>query len=290
MTDALVLRFGKIKGEGHLLAAARHNKRELQAKHGATSHINARLSHMNYCIAGEKAASAITAKAERMQSDAGITKPRKDAVQAIEVLFSLPIAKIGDQERYFADCTRWIGERFGQANILSSDVHLDEAMPHCHVLVMPLRNGRMQGSSMIGGLAQLLAIREDFHSKVGTLYGLSKGMPRLTGQRKKTLAENVIKRLLSDSDPVTRSRIWLAVRDAIERDPGPVAMAIGMDIPPAPHKSFVEIFTGSGTRTSEDKKTYRLSKPPDAANPTLCRFPPSSPLSEASAPHANEHR
>ena len=290
MTDALFLRFGKIKGSGHLLAAARHNKRELQAEHGASGYIDASLTRLNYCIAGEQTAQAINARAQRMRADVGATKLRRDAVQAIEVLFSLPVDRISVRERYFADCTRWIGERFGHDNILSSDVHLDEAMPHCHVLVMPLRNGRMQGSGMIGGRKQLIAIREDFHSKVGTLYGLSKGMPRLTGQRKKTVAENVIERLLSDSDALTRSCIWLTVRNAIERDPGPFAVALGLDIPPASSKSFVEIFTGSGARTSEDSKAYRLPTPKDVTKPTLCRFPPSIPLAAASAPYANEHQ
>ena len=119
MTDVLFLRFGKLTGSGRLLVAARHNKRELQAERGADGHINASLSNLNYCVAGEPTPDAINAKAKRMRSDAGITTVRRDAVQAIEALFSLPVGSSVDHRRYFEDCTHWAGAQFGHDNILS---------------------------------------------------------------------------------------------------------------------------------------------------------------------------
>lgn len=276
MTDVLFLHFGKLTGSGRLLAAARHNKRALQAEHGASAQINARLSHLNYCVAGEQTPQAICEKSKRMRTDAKIGTLRRDAVQAIEALFSLPVGTSVDHHRYFEDCTRWAAKRFGQDNILSSDVHLDEAAPHCHVLVMPLRDSRMNGSAMIGGPKQLNATLDDFFVKVGNLYGLSRATGRMSKSDKLDLAATVIKRLLSDSDGATRSRAWGSIRNAIQRDPGPFAATLGIEIPTAKGKSFVEIFTGTGKRTSEDKKHIAFA-PQTNAKPNLCRFLPSAP-------------
>jgi hypothetical protein len=52
MKGALFLAFKKIKGGGHVLAAASHNKRERQRERGATKNIDAQRSTLNYCLAG----------------------------------------------------------------------------------------------------------------------------------------------------------------------------------------------------------------------------------------------
>ena len=62
-----------------------------------------------------------------MMRNAGITKLRKDAVKAIEIVFSLPVEPNLDQRRYFEDCLSWAAGQFGGAgNVLAADVHLDE--------------------------------------------------------------------------------------------------------------------------------------------------------------------
>jgi len=258
-------------GSGHILVAARHNKRAIQAEHGADGHINALRSRLNYSLRGESTPEAINAMAKRMMQNAGIVKVRKDAVRCIEVLFSLPFASAINQREYFERCTHWAGERFGHDNLLASDVHLDEACPHCHVLILPLRDGRMVGSDMVGGRAQLIATRKHFHENVARLYGLSLE-PRLRGAPKAALALAVTKRLLSDGDPTTRSSVWQLVRDTIARDPAPFALALNvvLPVPKQKTKSVVAIFTGTGRKTSEDRKPigFALHQTP---NPILCR-------------------
>ena len=258
-------------GSGHVLAAARHNKRAIQAEQGANSHINALRSRLNYSLRGESTPEAISASAKRMMQDAGIVKLRKDAVRCIEVLFSLPFASPIDQREYFERCTHWAGERFGHDNLLSSDVHLDEACPHCHVLILPLRDRRMVGSDMVGRRAQLIATRKHFHENVAHLYGLSLE-PRLRGAVKTALATAVTKRLISDGDPITRSSVWQVVRDAIARDPAPYAQTLNVVLPTPKqkNKSVVAIFTGTGKKTSEDRKPIGVARP-QKPNPMLCR-------------------
>lgn len=273
MSHSSFLSFGRLNnGSGHILVAARHNKRAIQAEKGAGSHIDAGRSRLNFCLRGESTPEAINDVARRMMDAAGIVKLRKDAVRAIEVLFSLPFKSTIDPRAYFEDCTHWAGERFGHGNILSSDVHLDESCPHCHVLILPLRDGRMVGSSMIGGRAQLIETRKHFNDNVATLYGLRLEQ-RLRGATKEALAETITKRLASDSDPVTRSPLWQTVRDAIARDPAPFALALNIQLPTenAKAKTVAAIFTGTGKRTNEDKNPIGFARP-QKAKPMLCRL------------------
>mgnify|MGYP000978886032 CR=1 FL=1 len=287
MSGNLFVNLAKLKGSGHLLIAARHNKRETQAEHGASSAIDPQRSRLNYCLAGEATAAAVTDKATRLRKQAGVTRIRRDAVQAIEVLFSLPFKSTIDPSRYFADCTRWAGDQFGHNNILSSDVHLDEAAPHCHVLIVPLHEGAMRGSALVGGPHQLRATRDDFFAKVGSQYGLSAKSERLTGKRKQITSDAVLKRLESDSDAATRSKVWPIIQQVVASDPGPFAQALCIDLPPAtPAKSWTDIFTGTGKKTLEDRKTYRLPRPVGASKPILCRLPASDAVSASKA--ANE--
>jgi Plasmid recombination enzyme len=275
MKNSLFLAFAKLKGGGRLLAAARHNKRELQNERRAASHIDARRSSMNYCLAGEITAKGIDNAAKQMLADAGIATLRKDAVRVIEAVFSLPSKSEIDHRAYFTDCTRWVGERFGVANVLSSDVHLDEAAPHCHVLFVPLVDGRMRGSDLLGGRARLAELANDFQANIATLYGLPRRVPKLAGEKKHALAEMIVKRLLSDSDGATTSKVWQSIRDAIENDAEPFAAQLGIDRPQLEtkpkRKSFVETMTGKGKRTTEDNNRIGFARAPRASNPILCR-------------------
>jgi Plasmid recombination enzyme len=274
MKNSLFLKFRKIKSDGRVFAAGRHNKRELQHERGAESHIDARRSELNYCLAGEITARGVRDAAMRAIAATGRTM-RKDGVRVVEVVFSLSRNSTIDHRSYFADCTQWVGERFGDANILSSDVHLDESAPHCHVLFLPLVGGRMRGSDLLGGRASLVEFADDFHEKVASLYGLSRRVPKLSGAQREMLAKSVLERLRSDCDPATRSRIWVTFIEAIESDPEPFAAHLEIDIPEpvtrSKRKSLAETMTGAGKRTSEDRNPLRFAAKPKTSNHLLCK-------------------
>ena len=76
------------------------------------------------------------------------TKPRKDAV----LMASFVIGSDGEffksltqerQEDFFAECTRYFADKYGEENIISAIVHVDETTPHLHLNLMPIRNGRL---------------------------------------------------------------------------------------------------------------------------------------------------
>jgi hypothetical protein len=178
MSSSQFLRLKTLSGNGKLLAAARHNKRVIQREIGAAGHIDATKMHLNYALLGDATPEAVAAKAKSILQSLGITKLRKNAVIAIEIVFSLPVHAQIDHRAYFTDCLTWAAGQFGADNLLSVDVHLDEAAPHCHILLLPLLGGRMRGSDVMGNRQALQARQTSFYEQVSQRYGLLK--PRST--------------------------------------------------------------------------------------------------------------
>jgi Plasmid recombination enzyme len=267
MTHA-VLRVAKLKGRRIIVTAAKHNCREIAAERGAHSHIDASRIALNYAIRGGETSSAIVAQAAQRMATAGIdaARLRKDAVRGIEFLFSPSRDAQLDHRAFFTACTDWAAQRFGGAdNLVSSIVHVDEALPHCHVLIVPISGGRMVGSDMLGAGAHFASVLQDFQEKVCVPYGLQPPPRKLWGAAKAALANAVIRALESNSDAALRSTLWQSIREAIEREPDPFALAYGVAMPmlaPAkPGKSLVEIMTGKGKRTAEDRNPIGFARP-----------------------------
>lgn len=248
MAASHLFRLGKVKGKNGILEALKHNRRELQTERGAPANIDASRSHLNYVLHGDGDAQTIAIHAKVQMLKAGIEEPRKNAVMAVEVLFSLPIDRHQQDTRpFFNDCYHWTLKTFA-GELLSFDVHLDEAAPHAHALILPLINGRMQGSDgVIGGIGSLTRYRQKFHLEVASKHGLSKrSYTRLNTTDRQSVGREVLKRLNSDS--VRKSVVWAWVRDAIMADPIPCAEVLGIEIAPAQKKQkhFVDIKRSRG--------------------------------------------
>jgi hypothetical protein len=244
----------RLKGDlGSITKAANHNKRT----HGAAS-ADPMLSHLNISLRGPITAKEVTALAKQLLQGANVRLPlRRDAVVAIEVVCSLPVASGIEIRPYFEDCVAWVARHFGgEQNILSADVHLDEPgadCPHCHVLVLPLVRGKMNGSDLFGSDARRKALAAHFHDEVGSKYGLQRSRAKLVGPAKSAAAQQVLDRLHEDSDPVLVSAIWAAASDAIARDPEPFMEILGITPKPVrkPLRTFeaIALSTGKGPKT-----------------------------------------
>lgn len=248
MASSHLIRLGKLKGENGVLVALKHNKRTLQNERGAGANIDVTKSSFNYSLTGGDTPEVIALHAKVQMLKAGIEKPRKDCVRAVEVLFSLPIDRHGQNTRpFFTDCLNWIKQTFA-GELLAFDVHLDESAPHAHAIILPLIDGKMQGRDMVGSTGNLMRMINKFHADVARHYGLSKGdRARLTNADKQTLEKQVLARLRGDS--VMLSGVWACVRDAIHNDPLPFAQLLSITAPEKPsakHKSFVQIMTSKG--------------------------------------------
>lgn len=163
MSGAAFLRIKKLKGGGIITLAARHNRRVIQEEMGAAGPINPTRSHLNETLKGPSTAADVGQLAKDLMKAAGVGKLRKDAVMGLEIVLSLPPGHAIDDRAYFTACADWAASVFGgPQNVLSVDIHRDEAQPHCHILLLPLVDGRMDGSNLIGGKQKLAAMQQDF--------------------------------------------------------------------------------------------------------------------------------
>lgn len=266
-----------------ILIAARHNKRAEQNERGSRANINPDLSRLNQRLRGPATAEEVAALAQTLMAAAGVAvdKLRKDYTQAVELIFSLPPDTTINTVEYFERCVVWVGQHFGSDNILSADVHHDEAAPHCHVLVLPLVDGRMSGATLLAR-ANLQRLNADFLQKVGKHYGMRKAT-RLDGVSRSALAVAVLERLKASGDPVMRSPIWNEVRAAIGRDPQPFAISLGVEVskPEKKLRTMAEVFTSKGKKTAEDRNLgFEAQKDRNLSCVGFAPSPPSIPHQE----------
>ena len=246
MASSHLMRMGKVKGSGSVQAALKHNKRFTQHERKGTQHIIPTRSHLNYNLVGDSSPKEIADYARAQMKKAGIDKPRANAVLAVEIIFSLPVDRHNqDTKPFFVDCCCWVRNNFA-GELLSFDVHLDEAAPHAHALILPLVNGKMQGSEMVGKRSNLHRLHDLFHKEVGINHDLRRNASsRLSESDCADLAKLVIAEL--ESDP---QKGWSVFRDWIKKDPQPLAQLLSIEIPKRQlEKHFVDIARSRGRGT-----------------------------------------
>ncbi len=249
MAAGHLLRLGKVKGKSGILSALRHNKRTLQTERGAGANIDALRTSFNYSLTGSDTAEQIDRRAKVLMVEAGIDKPRKNGVMAIEIIFSLPIDRHQQDPRpFFEDSLQWVKKHISGV-LLSFDVHLDESAPHAHVLILPLIDNKMQGHRVMGGVGNLKRLINLFHTEVARHYGLSRNeTKKLNSKAKGSIERLVLLGLINDA--VMKSIIWPCVRDAIHNDPLPYAQLLNIEhkrqSTSYKSKSFVQIMTSKG--------------------------------------------
>jgi hypothetical protein len=279
MSGAAFMRLDKLTGPGIWSKAARHNRRTIQAELGASGHIDATSSHLNITLMGPPTPEEVAKLAKAKMTEAGITKERKNGVLGVELVFSLPTNHQLDVIEYFTACAHWAGAAFGgQDNIISVDIHRDEAQDHAHVLLVPLIDGHLRGSDAVGGKRNLSELQAKFYKDVASAFGFSKPRSKLSGHHKAQITRKVLDKLRND--PAAKSVAWAVIRENMERDPMPYALALGIntDTPEKPAKTMAQIFTSKGKGRKKEnsigiqiRKANRVSAPPEPQTLALCR-------------------
>lgn len=78
------------------------------------------------------------------------------------------------QKEFFRDCAMCFAERYGEENIISAVVHMDETNPHMHLNLIPVLDGRLCSKKLFDRKA-LRELQTDFHEKIGKKWGLQRG-------------------------------------------------------------------------------------------------------------------
>lgn len=229
-----MLRVNKLKGGNIIKTASRHNLREIQAELGADSHIDPLKIADNVILRGESTAQAVQQQAIDLMTAGGIILKslRKDTVRGIELLVSLP-PNSGIPERAFFEASLAWAESHFELPVLSAVIHYDEAAPHCHIILLPLFDGRMLGSAKLGYQSHFAAILTDFYEKVGKVFGLAKPAPRVVYSR---VARQKMAGMVMDC--LKRTPRWLeqpavcdALRDTLTENPLLMMTALNLTVP-----------------------------------------------------------
>lgn len=233
----------RLKGRDIVRAAAKHNLREIAAEIGAAGHIDPARIHTNLVLRGPASANKVAEDAKALMAGAGITRQRVGSVMALELVFTLPRNTSVNVREYFEDSTRW-AEEFYPVPVLSSVVHLDEAAPHCHILLLPIAEGHMIGSDLHGGRVKLMAMQASFQEQVRARHGMARQAPpkRLSAAVRAEAMKRARECLESNSG--LSDAVLAVLLKPHAKDPEPLLLALGLSMPtPTPRQSFVAIMT-----------------------------------------------
>lgn len=147
----LVARMQKIN-RGKLTIIENHNKRKFKSP--LPKEIDTTLTCLNYDLVLDSSISYRKAIIGYItQNKASDRALRKDAILVVEWLISSDSAffiSLSPEEihRFFQTALEFFQKRYGISNVAYAQVHLDEPIPHMHLGVVPLREGRLTAKNV----------------------------------------------------------------------------------------------------------------------------------------------
>jgi hypothetical protein len=216
--------------------AIKHNRRAIAAELDGRHGIDPELTYLNYTLHGRATADDVQLEFNGFKADItnfGSKLIRKDAVWLNEIVISVArYDKLtNDPERlraYFKDACAFVKRHFEPDCLISFDVHMDEEHPHAHALILPMLNGKMDGSKINKPLNQA-RLRKLLVSDVGINYGYKSTKLRTSKATADKLYETVITFRRNSPDDYHRLTFDIE-RDNIRKSPTLYAAAIGIEI------------------------------------------------------------
>ena len=105
---SFLFKISVIKSLAQLRASFKHNRREIQNELGAKSHIDSQKICLNYALSESAKTDDLIQRVKysiEVHEEQIRKRIRRDAVLAIEVLFSIPLARHNiNLDEYFKDC------------------------------------------------------------------------------------------------------------------------------------------------------------------------------------------
>jgi hypothetical protein len=182
-----ILRTAKLKTAGNIGGLNDHLHRLRE-----TPNADQELTYQNQRLRGSD---DLAADVQNRLDAAGCTV-RKNAVLAVEHVLTVSpeflnfhkgekdgrpalMGNATDRDRLsgFRDrALEWVDERYGENNVVSAVLHLDEKTPHLHIVVVPLdERSKLNCRSYLGGKDKMRAMQTSFAEKMEPL-GLVRGV------------------------------------------------------------------------------------------------------------------
>jgi predicted nucleic acid-binding Zn-ribbon protein len=170
-------------GAGSVKGIEIHDRREKDGISHTNKDIDWKRTKFNYDLHPSQSENFYRVIKQRI-SELDLKKAvRKDAVVMVQVLVTseYDFFKNMDpekQEQFFKDSYEFLKDRYGERNIISATVHLDERTPHMHFNFVPVtEDGRLSAKSILTRQS-LIKQQDDFQKCVGEKYGLQRGMTK----------------------------------------------------------------------------------------------------------------
>lgn len=168
---------------------------------GSNTCIDSSRTHQNYhtvCLQGKY----LDVIEDRISGLNLKRKVRSDAVYMCSfVLTASPeffkVATPDKQQRFFRDFTNFFKDKYGEENVLSAIVHLDETNPHMHLNLIPIVDGKLCAKELFDG--QLVKLQTEIWKEVGQKYGLERGKSG-NGVEHLSTAEYKAKKILEEAE------------------------------------------------------------------------------------------
>ena len=107
----------------------------------------------------------------------GYCKPRPQQVLAYEALLTVSKDSIAPEniDAWAQESVNWLKQTFGEENVLSAVLHLDETTPHIHAVIIPIdERNRLCAFSFTGKKSQLQEMQTTY-AKAMKPFGLERG-------------------------------------------------------------------------------------------------------------------
>lgn len=228
MRNTCLIHVSKINNLETLRDALKHNLRLIPRETSIPSHIDPARSSQNQVLEGGLDPIQITREVGSRIKEETKKPLRKNGVVAIEVVFSLPYDTVVENPcKFFAESKDWLAHFWG-CPVISAVIHLDERNPHIHVLVLPLKYGRMTGSAIVGFKPELNLLKREHHREVGSQHGLTliESVPRF---KRHAAALEILKLLQQHPDWITHPSISTALLGAFAARPGELMSVLGIE-------------------------------------------------------------
>lgn len=188
-----ILRAKKLKSMASVAGSAKHTFRD-----NPTPNADAEMTHRNRTV-GAPSTAAVMSTLQGLLPE----KRRSDAVLCIEYLVTASpedfkrhggsMNDLGQATKggpgYFAEALKFLREKHGAANVISSTLHLDEKTPHMVVYVVPLTHDkRLSCKDFLGGKDKLRKLQTAFYERCGKPFGLERGVEGSKAKHEKIAA------------------------------------------------------------------------------------------------------
>lgn len=79
-----------------------------------------------------------------------------------------------EQREFFRDCAEFFSDKYGEENMISAIVHMDETTPHMHLNFIPVNEGRLSSKSLFDR-QKLAQLQTELHESIGKKWDLQRG-------------------------------------------------------------------------------------------------------------------